>query len=300
MVGVCRGIVAGVAELHAAHIVHGDVKLDNVLVMGPACAKLADLSGSKRLPQGASLGTGLSGLGMMHTAGMGPPDFGDGSVRYAADDVWALGVALLGCFFGGLQAWMLAERSLRAEVAAQLDAAQPDFPVRASELVQDLWAAHSSQGSISAGISRLAVALSRGSRAEADAAAAKLGPARRAQRRELLRRLRQPCCADFDSLSMGEEALLAARPYLRAAAGGGDEEQRRAMAQVQQLVLSVLALVRRALTVDQGARPSAAELLQDPLFALAREQQQLLAGGRPSQGAQSPKQGRLGLLSCMR
>jgi serine/threonine protein kinase len=288
-------MVAGVAELHAASIIHGDVKLCNVLATGPACAKVADLSGSQRLPDGARLDCSVCGVGMMYTAGMVPPDFRASSpLRFASDDVWALGVMLLCALFGGLQAWLLAERSLQAAVAAKLqDTPARDVLVRGSELVQELWAQHSSQESIDAGIGGLKMALCGGSRAEADAAAAKLGPEGRAARRELLRRLRHPCCADFASLSTSEEALLAARPYLRAAASAGEEQQQQAaiMVHVQQVALAALALARRALTVDRGARPSAADLLQEPLFALVGEQ----AAANTTQAA-----GRSGLLSCMR
>jgi serine/threonine protein kinase len=265
LVSISRDIITATSELHAAGVIHGDIKLDNTLIITPTSAKLTDLAGSRRLPVGSAAEDGVEGWGMMTTAGMLPPDAGKGERRYLGDDVWALGNVLLTMFFPGLQCWLLAERSLRAELAAAVgDISDPGYIVKASEYVQDHWAEHSTQGSIDAALNKLQQALVAGSRDDTDAAAAKLGTAGASSRSSRLCMVRQACCIDL-RLADGEEYLLAARPYLREAA---TRRQQEVMARVQDAAVAVVGLIRKALVVDRQQRPSAQELLCDELFDL--------------------------------
>lgn len=265
LVSISRDIITATSELHAAGVIHGDIKLDNTLIITPTSAKLTDLAGSRRLPSDSAAEDGVEGWGMMTTAGMLPPDAGKGERRYLGDDVWALGNVLLTMFFPGLQCWLLAERSLRAELAAAVgDISAAGYIVKASEYVQDHWAEHSTQDSIDAALSKLQQALVAGSRDDADAAAAKLGTAGASSRSSRLSMVRQACCIDL-RLADGEEYLLAARPYLRDAA---TRRQQEVMARVRDVAVAVVGLIRKALVVNRQQRPSAQELLCDELFDL--------------------------------
>ena len=61
LVGISRDIIGGLVELHAARILHSDIKPDNCIIMGGGRAKVADLSNSMCLPEHVNYTAGVPG-----------------------------------------------------------------------------------------------------------------------------------------------------------------------------------------------------------------------------------------------
>lgn len=95
-VRVALAITAGLAAAHAAGIVHGDVKPDNIVVAGDGTAKLVDF-GLSRANEGAPTGTGSSPGGC--TPAYSAPELAAGESS-AAGDQFALSLTLTSLLAG--------------------------------------------------------------------------------------------------------------------------------------------------------------------------------------------------------
>src|SRR5262245_16155567 len=91
VVGLARGIAAGLAAVHVRRFVHGDVKPANVLLTRDGVPKLADF-GLARLrdqPAGEAAAYGIAG-----TPQYMAPEVVLGEASTAASDIWSVGVIL--------------------------------------------------------------------------------------------------------------------------------------------------------------------------------------------------------------
>jgi serine/threonine protein kinase len=94
-----RAVVAGLAAIHAAGLVHGDLKPENVLRMGDGRLVISDFGLSRALDR-MTARTGAGG-----TPGYLAPELARGEAVSQAADVWSLGVVLHEIFFGVRPVW---------------------------------------------------------------------------------------------------------------------------------------------------------------------------------------------------
>jgi [calcium/calmodulin-dependent protein kinase] kinase len=88
-----RQMVDGLAYLHGAAVVHGDMKPDNVLLSGTGLVKIADFGQAHFFNEGADVFDKTLGT----PAFMAPEVRSGGAYRGKPADMWALGVTLY-CF----------------------------------------------------------------------------------------------------------------------------------------------------------------------------------------------------------
>lgn len=84
-------VAASLAEMHGSGVCHGDIKPDNILVIGDEY-RLCDLS--------ISCLVGLSCSRPLGSFYYRPPEIFAGQEYTPASDLWSLGVVLLDCFYG--------------------------------------------------------------------------------------------------------------------------------------------------------------------------------------------------------
>jgi serine/threonine-protein kinase len=92
--GIARQICAGLAAVHAAGIVHGDLKPENVLLTAEGVVKLSDF-GIARLTEGAAM------QGFRGTLEYAAPELLAGATPDPRSDVFALGIVLCELYGGG-------------------------------------------------------------------------------------------------------------------------------------------------------------------------------------------------------
>lgn len=93
---VAQAVVHGLRELHAANIVHRDVKPDNVFLAGGSW-KLGDFGISKNLARLVTQNRTFQGH---HTPGFAPPEQVVGSEAHVTNDIYALGKLICACLTG--------------------------------------------------------------------------------------------------------------------------------------------------------------------------------------------------------
>jgi serine/threonine protein kinase len=95
-----RAVVAGLAAIHAAGLVHGDLKPENVLRMDDGRLVVSDFGLSRAMDR-MTARTGAGG-----TPGYLAPELARGEAVSQAADVWSLGVVLHEIFFGVRPVWV--------------------------------------------------------------------------------------------------------------------------------------------------------------------------------------------------
>ena len=130
-------VARGLAAVHAARLVHRDVKPENVLVAKTGAVKLADF-GLAKGPDALSELT-LSGALLGTPRYMAPEQLGDAKHAGPAADVYAFGATLFYLFAGrdAIRGTSLAEilDRVRAEPFPQLRTVRPDVPAELDALV---------------------------------------------------------------------------------------------------------------------------------------------------------------------
>lgn len=276
-VRIMHGIISSLQGFHALRLIHGDIKSQNIMLTAGSCKpRLVDLSAAHAIKDGTAATALLIG-----TPGFTAPEYHQLQRRYMASDVWACMDPLWNLFMPYLSRCGL----LRPELAHYQ---HWGFAGKASQV--QMWASGLVQRDIGPAVQLLRQALACGSQAQWQTQHAEQYQQQSAAQDRLMRnepaelqehwgvlhplRELQQRAADskqYKQAMLGEyffaapEAWSAMWPYIRPGTvhQGSDAA---AMAEVQGVVGQVLDVLEQMLIVDPSARPSAAQLLEMPLF----------------------------------